>query len=147
MAGHLFRVAVGRECEPLLLGLCRYARGGWRLKSFCKTQYASLRGWDHFRRCHTAVIDLLAAAKSIGWRVATNDEGDYWPGRDLEALRRNVDEMNGIVAAAAGALKDWGEEHGGEAVQSPIFAHPHFERLEAEGTARGHAARLRKVLP
>lgn len=41
LAGHLFRVSVGRGCEPLLLGLCRYPRGGWRLKSFCKTQYAS----------------------------------------------------------------------------------------------------------
>ena len=146
MAGHLFQVGVGRDCEPLWLGLCRYDRGGWRLKSFCKTQYASLHGWEHFRRCHTAVIDLLADARPLGLTVVISDEGDYWPRRNLEALQRNLDEMNGVVAAAAGVLKDWGEERGGPAVQSPILAHPRFERLEAEGAARGHAARLRKML-
>ena len=78
--------------------------------------------------------------------VEITDEGDYWPGRDLAALRRNLDEMNGVVAAAAGALKDWGEERGGAPVESPIFSHPHFERLEAAGAARGHASRLRKLL-
>ncbi len=146
VAGHLFQVDVGLECEPLLLGLCRYERGGWRLRSFCKTQYASLRGWEHFRRCHTAVIDLLTGARQQGLTVRISDEGEYWPGRRLEALRRNVDEMNAVVAGAAGALKDWGEERGGPPVQSPIFAHPQFERLEAEGVARGHVSRLRRVL-
>ena len=158
--GFLFMVAVGEDCEPLPLALCRYpatvvwqgqrhgtGRRGWYFHGFSKTQYASLHGWEHFRRCHTAVIDLLAAARSIGWRVVIHDEGEYWPGRDLEALRRGLDEMNGVVAAAAGALKDWGEDREGSPVQSPILSHPHFERLEAEGAARGHAARLRKVLP
>lgn len=159
LSGSLFAVGVGRDCEPLWLGLCRYPSrvvvagerrrtglSGWRLKSFCKTQFASLHGWEHFRRCHTAVIDLLAVAKSSGWRVEIQDEGDYWPGRDVAALRRSLDEMNGVVAAAAGVLKDWSEAVGGAPVQSPILAHPHFERLEAEGAARGHATRLRKVL-
>ncbi len=146
VAGHLFQVGVGLDCEPLWLGLCRYDKGGWRLQSFCKTQYASLHGWEHFRRCHTAVIDLLAAARSLGLTVKINDEGDYWPGRNLEALRRNLDEMNGVVAAAAGVLKDWGEESGGQPVQSPILAHTHLERLEAEGAPRGYASRLRRVL-
>jgi len=145
-AGHLFQVGVGRSCEPLLLGLCRYQRAGWRLKSFCKTQYASLHGWEHFRRCHTAVIDLLATAESTGLRVRINDEGDYWPGRDLEALQKNLDQMNSAVAAVAGVFKDGDEAGKGAPVQSPILAHPHFERLEAEGAARGYAARLRKVL-
>jgi hypothetical protein len=31
-------------------------------------------------------------------------------------------------------------------VQSPILAHPRFERLEAEGDARGYASRLRQAL-
>ena len=65
---------------------------------------------------------------------------------DLEALRRNLDEMNGVVAAAAGVLKDCAEESGGAPVESPILAHPHFERLEAEGAARGHASALRKAM-
>ena len=44
--------------------------------------------------------------------------------------------MNGIVAGLAGALKDAAEDDGGPPVQSPIFAHPQFERLEAEGVER-----------
>jgi hypothetical protein len=52
-------------------------------------------------------------------------------------LRRNLNEMNGVVAAAAGALKDCYEAAEGESpVQSPIFAHRQFERLEAEGAVR-----------
>lgn len=159
LEGFLFPVGVGEDCEPLWLGLCRYPLTvrvedrlrrtnfhGWRLKSFCKTQYAGLHGWEHFRRCHTAVIDLLAAARRLDLTVEITDEGDYWPGRDLEALRRSLDQMNAVVAAAAGVLKDCGEESGGTRVQSPILAHPQFERLEAEGEAHGYASRLRKML-
>jgi len=157
--GFLFLVGVGADCEPLWLGLCRYpltvrVEGvlrrtdlrGWLLNGFCKTQYASLHGWEHFRRCHTAVIDLLAGARRLELAVEINDEGDYWSGRDLAALRRSLDEMNGAIAAAAGVLKDWSEETGGAPVQAPILAHPQFERLEAVGEARGYASRLRKVL-
>lgn len=148
--GCLFPVEVGEDCEPLWLGLCRYPRTvvlenrryrtglkGWRFHGFSKTQYASLHGWEHFRRCHLAVVDLLAALRRCGLEVEINDEGDYWPGCSLETLRRNLDEMNGIVAAAAGALKDFDEATNGRSgVQSPIFSHRDFERLEAEGAAR-----------
>jgi hypothetical protein len=161
-AGFVFPVEVGGDCEPLWLGLCRYPRtvkvadrrqrtglDGWRLHRSSKTQYASLRGWDHFRRCHTAVVDLLAGMRRLGLRVEINDEGGYWPGLSLAVLRRNLDKMNGLVAAAAGALKDWDEaESGRSTVQSPIFGHRDFERLEAEGATRHAPAlkRLRKAL-
>jgi hypothetical protein len=149
--GFLFRVDVGEDCEPLWLGLCRYPEtilhqgrelqtkigSGWRLAGFSKTQYASLHGWDHFQRCHCAVVNLLAACRTPGLRVKISDEGDYWPARSLTGLRQNLDQMNGLVAASAGALKDCYEAAGGESpVHSPIFAHKHFERLEAEGAAR-----------
>jgi len=157
--GFIFPIEVGEDCEPLWLGLCRYPKTvlmggrryrtglpGWRFQRFSKTQYASLHGWAHFRRCHTAIIDLLAGARRLGLTVEINDEGDYWPGRGLAALRRNLDEMNGAIAAAAGVMKDWNEEVGGAPVQAPILAHPQFEPLEAVGEARGYASRLRKVL-
>ena len=149
--GFLFRVDVGADCEPLWLGLCRYPLtvryqgrelptkkgAGWRLAGFSKTQYASLHGWEHFQRCHCAVVDLLAAGQTPALRVKISDEGGYWPRRSLGSLRRNLDQMNGLVAAAAGALKDGCESVSGDSgVQSPIFAHKHFERLEAEGAAR-----------
>jgi hypothetical protein len=149
--GFLFCVEVGKECEPLWLGLCRYPEtilhrghklptktgGGWRLAGFSKTQYASLHGWEHFLRCHRAVVDLLAALRMPGVRVKISDEGDYWPRRSVTALRQNLNQMNGVVAAAAGALKDLDEAANGQShVQSPIFAHQHFERLEAEGVGR-----------
>ncbi len=149
--GFLFRVDAGEDCEPLRLGLCRYPEtihhdghklptktgAGWRLAGFSKTQYASLHGGEHFLRCHRAVVDLLAALQTLGVRVKIADEGGYWPRRSVTTLRQNLDQMNGLVAAAAGALKDFDEAANGQSrVQSPIFAHKHFERLEAQGAAR-----------
>lgn len=155
LAGFIFPVKVGRDCEPLWLGLCCYpltamigqqrirtGLQGWRLHGFCKTQYASLQGWDYFRRCHASVIDLLTSGRRLGLRAEISDEGEYWPGRNLRALRRNLDEMNGLIAGAAGALKDF--YSGG--VESPIFAHKDFERLETEGAARTRGA-LSRIIP
>ena len=153
LEGWLFVVNVGRDCEPLRVGLCRYPgtvrfRGrelrtklgdGWRFWGFTKTQHASLHGWEHFLRCHRAVIDLLVALRPLGFRVRITDEGDYWPRRSITALRHNVGHMNALVAGMAGAMKDAGD---GKSIESPIFAHKDFERLEAEGEARaGEAVR------
>jgi len=78
----------------------------------------------------------LAAGRSPELRVKISDEGDFWPRRSLTKLRQNLDQMNGLVAAA-GALKDADEASGRTGpVQSPIFAHRQFERLEAAGAAR-----------
>ena len=146
----MFRVAVGRGCEPLWLGLCRYPAevytvigdrktrlgGRWLFHGFSKTQYASLHGWDHFLRCHRAIIDLLVGWRQLGLTVRISDEGDYWPRRSERLLRRNLGEMNGAVAAAAGALKDLCGDIPGPPVQAPIFRHPQFERLEAQGASR-----------
>lgn len=153
-AGWIFPVDLGEDCEPLWLGLCRYpatvAVGGrerstrlsprWQFAHFCKTQYASLHGWDNFVRCHVSAVDLLALYRAQGLRVKIDDEGGYWPGRNLATLRKRLDEMNGIVAAFAGAVKDATGDDGGAPVQSPIFAHPQFERLEAEGAAQTGAS-------
>ena len=105
--GFIFCVAVGKDCEPLWLGLCRYPpkvlQGGrelptrlgnkWRLSGFSKTQYASLHGWEYFQRCHCVVIEILFALRSLELRVRITDEGDYWPRRSLTALRRNVQQI------------------------------------------------------
>lgn len=158
--GFVLPVVVGKDCEPLWLGLARYPEGvdapdgqnhrtgftGWNWQGFCKTQFASLHGWEHFRRCHLAVIGLLEAARRLGCRVKIDDEGEYWPDRNEAKLRRNVEEMNCAIAAAAGTMKDFDKATGAAGVQSPIFAHPQFEHLEAKGAARGHAAALRKAL-
>jgi hypothetical protein len=154
--GYIFIVSLGRDCEDLLLGLCRYpatakccgrdlptkAGGGWRLRHFCKTQYASLHGWEHFFRCHRTAIELLNLWRTVGVNVEIKDEGGYWPGRSEKVLRERVGEMNGIVAAMSGALKDAAE---GLTVESPIFDHPNFERLEHEGQQR-HGAKVRKAV-
>ncbi|HVS51669.1 MAG TPA: hypothetical protein VHD62_04885 [Opitutaceae bacterium] len=159
VAGWVFIVHVGRDCEPAMFGLCRYpatahtrygtARtgcgSGWLLKSFSKTQYASVHGWEHFLKCHRAVIDLALLWEKLGVEVTLSDEGDYWPGRNVRALRRELDEMNGVVAGLAGALKDAADGAARSSVQSPIFAHPQFERLEAEGVTQ-HAGKIGKVV-
>jgi hypothetical protein len=158
LEGFVFRVAVGRDCEPLWLGLCRYpatvetqlgqreTRLGdrWQFSRFSKTQYASLHGWEHFLRCHRAIIDLLAAWRGLGMAVRVTDEGSYWPRRSERVLRRNLEEMNGAIAAVAGRLKDRSEELGQTGVVAPIFGHRNFEGLEAEGAVRmgGKPSRL-----
>ena len=157
--GFVLMVDVGQGCESLCLGLARYpdevwAGGksrrtnlrGWRWVGFCKTQFASLHGWDHFRRCHLAVLDLLDAARELGCRVTVSDEGEYWPRRNEKALRRNVGLMNSAIAGAAGAMKDFYTAKGEPGVQSPIFAHPQYEHLEAKGASQRHVAALRKAL-
>jgi hypothetical protein len=159
-AGSIFLVEVGEGCEPLCLGLCRYPASvhfcgkelptgkpaGWRLSGHCKTQYASLHGWDYFKRCHCAVVHLLAACQMPDLEVTIMDEGAYWPGQSVPQLRENLDRMNGLVAATAGALKDFIETPG--AIKSPIFEHKDFERLEAQGAPHVGAAveELRAVL-
>ena len=108
------------------------------MSGFSKTQYASLRGWEHFFRCHSAVVEILASLPPLGCRTRLNDEGGYWPRRTVGALRTELDQMNGLVAAAAGALRDFDEETGeagAHRIESPIFVHPQFERLEAKGAA------------
>lgn len=144
-AGNLFEIHPGRDCEPLWIGLCRYPKTQWaygrdfrvprgptwRLKCFSKTQYASIHGWEHFRRCHVAILDFLAALRPLGFDVKIKDEGHYWPRRSERKLREEVGMMNRVIAAAAGAMKDAFDDG---SIQAAIFAHPQFERLEAEGS-------------
>jgi hypothetical protein len=165
-AGWLFPVDFGADCEWFWLGLCRYpatvVAGGrnratrlearWQFAHSCKTQYASLRGWENFVRCHVGAVELLGEWRRLGGRVKIDDEGGYWPRRNLATLRQRLDQMNGLVAALAGAVKDAAEDEGGAPVQSPIFAHPQFERLEAEGAANtaanlAAAAKIIAALP
>ena len=93
LEGCIFPVLLGEGCEPLWLGLCRYPAtithdgrkvatklgSGWQLRGSCKTQYASLHGWDYFRRCHVAAIALLRFCDRLGARVRIVDEGEWWP--------------------------------------------------------------------
>jgi hypothetical protein len=156
--GFAFALQPAEGCEPLRIALCRYAGeivtrrgltptkldGAWRYQSFCKTQYAGLHGWDNFLAAHRAVVACLAHGRKLGVRVRIRDDGGYWPRCDEAALRRNLDEMNGIVAAFAGAMKDAVEETGAPGkLAAPILAHPQFERLELAGQPRvGRAANL-----
>ena len=142
----------------MTMGLCRYPEKiwqtgrvwrlreleGWRLKLFCKTQYASLHGWEHFRRCHLAVLAALGVWLDLGVEVQISDEGEYWPRRSERALRENIGMMNAAIAGVAGAFQDLADDDGGLPVQSPIFAHPQFERLEAEGVSR-HGKKIAAV--
>jgi hypothetical protein len=99
--GYIFLVVVGSDCEPLRLGLCHYPAtvrfdgkelptrkpARWRLSAYCKTQYASLHGWEYFLRCHCAVVHMLMACRMPDLRVKIMDEGAYWPRRSVSKLR------------------------------------------------------------
>lgn len=161
--GWIFLVQLGAGSEPLVLGLCRYPAtvkapggeawlssgkdGGWHFLASCKTQYASLHGWESFRRCHLAAVDLALAGQTLGLEVRVEDEGGYWPGRNEVALRASVERLNRLVAGLAGALKDASDDSGNSpSVESPILEHPAFERLEAEALDSADARKLRDAL-
>jgi hypothetical protein len=146
-----FLVWVGRGVEPVALGLARYpeeiddgqrklATGlrGWQWHAGCKTQYASVVSMEHFVRCHCTVISLLEAARDLGFTVLIRDDAGYCSHRSEAKLVAEVERMNRLVAAVAGAVADkLGDT--GRLSQAPIFAHRDFERLEMEGQreARG----------
>lgn len=134
-AGWLFHATPGDGCESVRIGLCRHAGvPGWRLESFCKTQYASRHGWEHFLHCHLAVVLLLTAAETVGLRVTVEDEGGLWESGSFAVLRRNLAEYDEGVAALGGALKD-AAEAADQTIEAPILDHPQFEHLEAQGLA------------
>jgi hypothetical protein len=138
----------GEGCEEANFGLCIYpgvlditdprtgrARklrtelAGWCWSSFCKTQYATQNGLDHFLRCHLSVIRMLDYAKQLGILASVNDEGDFWEKRDVQSLAREVGEWNEGMAGLVGQLKDMF----GGGFDAPIAQFPDFEHLEARG--------------
>lgn len=144
LRGWLFHATPGAGSESVTTGLCQY-RGvpGWRLAGFCKTQYAGQHGWEHFLKCHRAVLHLLCLAETCGLRVEVQDEGGLWETGSLEVLRRNLADYDQCVAALGGALKDAAAETGGK-IESPIFNHPQFEHLEARGMA-AHGGKVKQA--
>jgi hypothetical protein len=87
-----------------------------------------------FLRCHKMILSLLKFWRQMGVTVDVSDEGGYWETGSEKKLRDKLQGYNGLVAALAGAFKDAGEASGkGGSIESPIFAHGDFERLEAQG--------------
>jgi hypothetical protein len=135
LEGWVFHAIPGDGSESAQLGLCRYAGvRGWRLRSYCKTQYASCHGWEHFLKCHRGVVELLWLAEELGLKVKAEDEGELWETGSHARLRRNLEAYDKSIAAFGGALKDAAGAVG-MTVQSAIHNHPDFERLEAAGMA------------
>jgi hypothetical protein len=137
-----FIAVPGEDCEAMLIGLARYPRFvdvngiqrdtqrvGWSWTRYCKTQYASRHGIEHFLRCHLKVIALLDAAQEAGFRVSVDDDSNFWQTRDIAALAKTVGEWNEATAALVGKLKD---SFSGRLV-SPITTFSDFEHLEARG--------------
>jgi hypothetical protein len=143
-----FSTYPGEGCEPANFGLCRYpgkiriedpragqARSlltglkGWSWGSFCRTQYASQLGVEHFLRCHLLVIKMLDHARQLGILGHVKDEGEFWEKRDVKALAQEVGLWNEMIAGVAGRLKD----QFGDNFIAPIADYPDFEHLEAKG--------------
>lgn len=128
-----FNVQPGRGCETATFGFMRRhdAAGApvdWYWQCSCKTQYASTVSDAHLIACHTALVQLLDHAITLGIEVDVYDETHYWESRDSRRLIAEVHAMNRLVARVAGQLSDaMGEA---QQVRAPIFEHPRFERLE-----------------
>lgn len=109
---------------------------GFQWRTFCKTQYASLSkhgGWENFFKIHDGICRILDHAATQGIKVSVHDEGEYWTKRDPEALHRQIDHWNNLIAAFTGRLKDaLGKDRPG-AVIAPITEDPTFEHMEAMG--------------
>lgn len=132
-----FAVAPGAGSEPAAFGLTTARPFGttqWSWRSWCKTQYASVHGDEHFLRCHESVIAVLSAARDLGLEVDVHDEGGYWESRDRAQLLARVTDMNRLIARFAGTFVDRAREAGADSrqVDGAIFEHPDFERLESE---------------
>jgi len=131
-----FAVAPGAGSEPAPFALAKLdeqdTSSPWSWQAFCKTQYASAHGDDHFLKCHTSVVALLDSAQRIGFECKVYDETDFYESRDEAQLLASVDRMNRLIAQFAGRLSDAYVEAGGDSrqVQGEIFHHPDFERLE-----------------
>jgi hypothetical protein len=126
-------VLPGEGCETAQFGLCRYPGiKGWKLTSWCKTQYAARHGIQHFLDSHRRVICLLDLWRDFGVKLDVCDEGEFWQSRSIEQLVRRVGVYDRMVAAVAGALKDQTLQ-GDSPVKAEILNDSRFERLEAEG--------------
>lgn len=133
--GYSVNVWPGEGCETAWFGLCRYPGvRGWRLTSWCKTQYAARHGVHHFLRCHRRIISLLDLWRSFGVDLEVCDEGEYWQTRSLDRLRQRLGTYDRMIAAFAGAMKDAAGDDG-PPVTAEIFDDARFEQLEAEGRA------------
>jgi hypothetical protein len=97
----------------------------WFWQGWCKTQYASVHGEQHFLDCHLRLVDMMEYARQSGVDVTIWDEGQYWETRDRSVLLAELEKMNRLTARIAGRLHD-----ASVPVEAPIFEHPEFERLE-----------------
>ena len=97
----------------------------WFWQGWCKTQYASNHGDEHILRCHLRLVEMMDFAIQSGVEVTVWDEGQYWETRDRDVLLAELDKMNRLMARVAGRLHDAKHQ-----VESPIFEHPDWERLE-----------------
>lgn len=129
---------------PLTVAHPRLGRGrvrtgltGWHSHDFCKTQYASNSGMENFVRGHTSLVRVLDLARQLGFLADVRDEGHFWTRRSAASLAAECDEWNRMLAGFFGGLRD---ALGGGS--GPIFEHPAFERLEAEGRTGSVAAAL-----
>jgi hypothetical protein len=97
----------------------------WFWQGWCKTQYASVHGEQHFLDCHLRMVDMMEYAIQSGIDVTVWDEGQYWETRDRNVLLAELEKMNRLIAGIAGRVHD-----SSLSIEAPIFEHPDFERLE-----------------
>ena len=103
--GFIFPATVGEGCEPLWLGLCCYPKTvvlgdrryrtnlpNWSFAGCTKTQYASLHGWEHFRRCHT------------GWWICWLADGN-WASRLRSTMKANTGRTGRCRSCAPNSIK------------------------------------------
>jgi hypothetical protein len=129
--GFLVRPGAGAETARFTV---RWEDGAWRGSDSPKTQYASLPqngGNANFLKVHLLLIDILDTGHQLGIVTQVSDDGNYYETRNQDMLLQNLYLNQAAVAQLVGMLKDNFER---DQIESPITAHPNFEKLEAVGS-------------
>ena len=101
--------------------------GDWFWDGFCRTQYASTNGDEHFLRCHLSLVALLDSAIKLGIRVEVSDDGGYWETRSTEHLLAKLRTNNVLMAKIAAKMREALPDP--DDLEAPIFDHPDYEAL------------------
>lgn len=93
----------GEGCESSNIWFYKRPRQKyWRVREFCKTQYAT-----EFVRCHLLVVKLIDLADELSLGICgVHDEGEYYKSRDLKKLAESINDYTALISSIFGTIKE-----------------------------------------
>jgi hypothetical protein len=98
--GFWFNIQLAHSSDSAVVGLCRFPvrvklggreietglASGWHFQGSCRTQNPVQTNFNEFKKRHAGLIDLLATLQEHEIEIDVEDDGGFWPGRDLAVL-------------------------------------------------------------